>query len=260
MLGCIMGLTIGYQIVMRAQNFPSGLVDAIALVKRSRAMAQRLKWRGRVHAVGPIHSEPAALELRPILKRWLDPERGWRRKPIFPSEGWLFSVDVGQGCEPLELGLCRYPYTGPWLGSRRWKRFHSPENAVWRLEGFCKTQYASRQGWDHFRRCHLTVIELLAFWRTFDAKVAIHDEGGYWPRGSERVLRRTLAEYDQSIAAIGGALTDAVGESGRKNIQAPVFAHPQFEHLEAAGMANHGGKISQIVRAVDRVIGASRRT
>ena len=31
----------------------------------------------------------------------------------------------------------------------------------WRLTGACKTQYASLHGWEHFKRCHLSVIAAL---------------------------------------------------------------------------------------------------
>lgn len=153
----------------------------------------------------------ALLRLRPRLAAQV----------IYPAEAWLFTVDVGEGCEGLELGLCRYPYTGAYLGSRRWRRWHSPANAVWQAAGFCKTQYAGRQGWEHFRRCHLAVIKLLAFWRTLGAKVVIDDEGGYWPRVSERTLARNLAEYDQCVAAFGGALRDVLTARGEQ-LEAPA--------------------------------------
>lgn len=257
MLREVMGLTISYQIKIRAQDTPTGLVDALALVKRSHRMAQRLRRDGGLKSVGPIRHDFAVLEWKPILKRRFDADCGWRRKMIYPQEGWLFMVDVGEGCETLELGLCRYPYTGAYLGPRRWRRWHSPENAVWQVAGFCKTQYASCHGWEHFRRCHLAVIKLLAFWQTLGAKVVIHDEGGYWPRGSERALARNLAEYDQGMAAFAGALQDTLAARGEQPA-APILSHPQFERLEAQGAERHGPVLEHAVHEVLRL--SPRRT
>lgn len=251
MLVRVMGLTIHYQIRLKASDTESGYVDALQIVKRAQAFARKLERQRLVAGVGEITSSAAALAIAPVFNRRFNQEHGWGWKPAFPEAGWLFQVDIGDGCESLRLGLCRYPYAGPYIGPRRWAKLHSPEQAVWRLEGFCKTQYASRHGWEHFRRCHVEVIELLEHWRTFGASVQIKDEGGFWPRYSENKLRRNIVEYDQCIAAFGGALKDAAGECG-ETIEAPIFNHPQFEQLEAQGMAEHGGKIGRAVEIVKR--------
>ena len=54
------------------------------------------------------------------------------------------------------------------------------------------------------------------------------------------------------IASFAGALKDAAGD-GAGSIKAPIFNHPQFEQLEAQGMATHGRKIAQAVTAVKRL-------
>jgi hypothetical protein len=80
--------------------------------------------------------------------------------------------------------------------------------------------------------------------------VRISDEGGYWPRRSERTLRRELDMMNGAIAGAAGALKDVADELGGPPVQSPFFAHPRFEHLEARGEEQHGSKIAAIVRAV----------
>ena len=77
--------------------------------------------------------------------------------------------------------------------------------AGWRLEAFCKTQYASRHGWEHFLQCHRCVIKMLRAAKKLGLRVAVEDEGRLWETGSATALRRKLEEYDECIAAFCGA-------------------------------------------------------
>ncbi len=61
----------------------------------------------------------------------------------------------------------------------------------------------------------------------------ISDEGDYWPRRSERVLREEIESMNRLSAAAAGTMKDAFEDDG--GVQAPIFAHPQFERLEAEG-------------------------
>ena len=151
---------------------------------------------------------------------------------IAPLEGHVFRIRVGAGSEPLWIGLCRYPthvdVDGVETDVRRGGR--------WRLTGFCKTQYASVHGWEHFRRCHVGVIALLAELRSIGVRVRISDEGGYWPRRSERSLREKIDQMNRITAAFAGAAKDAADEGEHaRGLHAEIFAHPQFERLEAEG-------------------------
>ena len=248
-----MGLTIHYRIKLKATDTKTGIVDAWRLVSRAHAFAMRLQNMGRVKRVGEITCSREVLDQTIAFDRRLDFEGKWRMKLVTPHRGWVYHVNVGDGCEPVQLGLCRYPYTGPQVGPRRWAKIHSPQQAIWRLEGFCKTQYASQHGWDHFLACHRTALELIHYWSRTGAKVIIRDEGGYWPRLSEEKLRRSLGEYDGLTAAFAGALKDAAGDDVG-SIKAPIFHHPQFEKLEAHGLSTHGRKIAQAVAAVKRLM------
>jgi hypothetical protein len=163
-----------------------------------------------------------------------------------PAEvGFLFFVAVGEGCEPLRLGLCRYPKTVV-MGGKRY-RTGLPG---WRFHGFSKTQYASLHGWEHFRRCHTAVVDLLYGMRRLGIEVEISDEGEYWPGRSLTALRRNLDEMNGVVAAAAGALRDfdeAAGEPSR--VQSPIFAHKQFERLEAEGASRVGPAITRLLKA-----------
>jgi hypothetical protein len=159
---------------------------------------------------------------------------------VHPLEGFVFRVRAGRDCEPLWLGLCRYPtVVDTCLGSRK-TRF----GEHWQFSGFTKTQYASLHGWEHFFRCHRAIINLLAAWESLGLAVRITDEAGYWPRRSERVLRRNLDEMNGAIAAAAGTLKDQSEESGSPTgIVAPILQHPYFERLEAEGAQRTGQKL-----------------
>ncbi|MBP6507843.1 MAG: hypothetical protein KA257_09795 [Opitutaceae bacterium] len=116
--------------------------------------------------------------------------------------------------------------------------------------GFCKTQYASLHGPEHFLKCHRAVIDLLQIWTRLGAKLTIKDEGGYWPDRDEQKLLEEVGSMNRMVAAMGGALKDA-----EVAVESPVFAHPQFEYLEAEGLMQHH---TQIHRAVT-VIGEMRK-
>ena len=147
-------------------------------------------------------------------------------------------------------GLCRYPRT-VLLGGRRYRT----ERPGWRLHCFSKTQFAGLQGWEHFRRCRCAVVDLLHSLRHWRLEIKINDEGDYWPGRSLPDLRRNLDEMNGVVAAAAGALKD-LDETvhGQSNVQSPIFAHPQFERLEAEGEAKHGAAIRKARKAVSQML------
>jgi hypothetical protein len=162
---------------------------------------------------------------------------------IRPVTGFLFRVSVGQDCEPLWLGLCRYPKTVDREGDQK----NTKLGRGWRLAGFCKTQYASLRGWEHFVRCHCAVVHFLAGCRSPALRVSISDEGGYWPRRSLTRLRQNLDQMNGAVAAAAGAMKDAFPAApGESPVQSPIFRHGQFERLEAAGAARNGSHLEML--------------
>jgi hypothetical protein len=160
---------------------------------------------------------------------------------IRPEAGWIFPVDFGADCEWLWLGLCRYPATIVVDGRTRATKL----GARWRFGRFCKTHYASLHGWENFVRCHVGAVELLGAWRGLGGRVKISDEGGYWPRRHLGTLRQNLEQMNGLVAALAGAVKDATEGEGRAPVGAPIFAHPQFERLEAEGATRAGPKIAK---------------
>lgn len=242
-----MGLTIHYKLRAPAVT---GEEAARALVTQMREAALALKQAGRIEKVGAISSSPAQLAW---LSEWImvpvpDEPNTTRGIEVPAQAGYVFSVTLGEGSEPLRLGLCAYTAERRNPDTHRLERVGTPG---WRLSGFCKTQYASLGGWEAFRRAHTAAVDLLAGLTALDVEVEITDEGGYWPARDEAELRRTVERMNGIVAALAGAMKDANEEApGGAPVQSPIFAHPQFERLEAEGIAREGTLVEQAVKVV----------
>ncbi len=241
-----MGLTHYYRLTA-----PAGCSArrAAALVRRLHASASAWAKAGRVDDVLPIGSEPE--ELDRFAAAWLtvphpdDPETRVGVQ-IAPEAGWIFPVELGEGSEPLWLGLCRYPATVEVSGRARATRL----GRGWQFARFCKTQYASLHGWENFARCHVAAIDLLGVARGLGLRVKISDEGDYWPRRDLAKLRRRLDQMNGMVAALAGALKDETDAASSPPVQAPIFAHPQFERLEAEGATEMGPALDDAAKIV----------
>src|SRR5205823_1261442 len=112
-----MGLTIHFKLAAPPDTDRAGAKD---IIRQLRQRALRYASAGRADTV-------LALEDGARVLRW---GRTWRffpsqRRPdssdvveLVPLEGFGLAVQPGAGCEPLWLGLCRYPLT-MWAGGRR---------------------------------------------------------------------------------------------------------------------------------------------
>lgn len=263
-----MGLTIHYRLSAPAG---AGPVE----VQRLMAAANLAAWR----RTGPKGFRTGGWggwdrERRQWARRWRMiplgqrigvfglPVRSVFELEIEPVDGWMFEVDAGRDCEPLRVALCRYPASVPmpWqlaaeLGLKDCRRRVStglPRR--WHFRGFAKTQFASLHGWEHFRRCHTGIIDYLAELRTLGWGVRIDDEGEYWPRRSLAKLRRNIDEMNGVVAAAAGALKDLdEAANGVSGVESPIFAHRDFERLEAEGEARAGGMTRQARAATSRL-------
>ena len=245
-----MGLTVHFKLAALAG---CNAAQAKRLVESMRRVAGRYYIEGLADRVHPITSDPKTL--RRFGCDWLllpvpgenNTSTGVEARP---TAGFLFRVDVGADCEPLWLGLCQYPLTVRFQG----RELRTKKSAGWRLAGFSKTQYASLHGWEHFQRCHCTVVNLLAASRTPELRVKISDEGDYWPRRSLTRLRQNLDHMNGLVAAAAGALKDHYeGAEGENRVQSPVFAHPQFERLEAEGAMRVAPLLNKLRAAVGKI-------
>ena len=243
-----MGLTVHFKLAATAVGAEA---EAKKLVESMRRVAGRFYIEGLVDRVGPITADTKVL--RQFARDWLIlPVPGLENTStgveVSPTAGFLFSVDVGEDCEPLWLGLCEYPLTVRFQG----RELRIKNAAGWRLAGFSKTQYASLHGSEHFQRCHCAVVNLLAACRTPELRVEISDEGDYWPTRSLARLRENLDQMNGLVAAAAGALKDGCETAaGESRVQSPIFAHKYFERLEAEG-ARRAAPALKKLRAVMR--------
>ena len=233
-----MGLSINITVTAPAAL---GLAEIETLVRRWHALAGRFAAGGRLAKVHGLSNK--LNDLNRFASHYV------RDVAVPPIEGWMFVASVGEGCEPLMLGLCRYP-AGSGVGEG------------WHFRASCKTQYASTRGWEHFRRCHVAIIELAAALESFGAGASarIDDEGGWWPGRDDDALKRTLLRYNRLMAGFAGALKDsldddedAFGSGARKHspLQAAIFEHPDFERLEAENQsAGDDAKIREAIRRI----------
>ena len=191
-LGCekIMGLTVHFKL---AASKGCNEEQAKKFVEAMRRVALRFYIEGLVDNVLAITAD--AKTLRRFANEWLIlPVPGQKNTStgveVSPTQGFIFCVAVGKDCEPLWLGLCRYPPKVLQGGRELPTRLGNK----WRLSGFSKTQYASLHGWEYFQRCHCVVIEILFALRSLELRVRITDEGDYWPRRSLTALRRNVQQ------------------------------------------------------------------
>ena len=150
-----------------------------------------------------------------------------------------FRTWPGEGCEPANIGFCRYPATVDVpFGQDRTKKIRTRLTG-WSWGSFCKTQYASDPecgGIQNFLRCHLCVVKLLDFiQKTGLVQVEVSDEGEYWDKRDLGELAREVGEWNQFIAAFSGILKDAAGKNGMV-VESAIAGFANFEHLEAKGL------------------------
>jgi hypothetical protein len=137
-------------------------------------------------------------------------------KGVSITKAYIVRVWPGMGCEEANFGFVRY-------GTSK----------VWEWHSFCKTQYASELGQNHFVHCHLIVVSILDYLKSVGLVQDVSDEGNYWETRSIDALTGEVDSMNKMIAALAGALIDVFG---RDNTQAPILDYPDFERLEMAGL------------------------
>lgn len=243
-----MGLTLNYRIRAR-EDVADSDIPSLVVAMRERALAKLAPdLAGKVSEIG------GKAEDLFWQNEWLQvpaPDEGntVRGVEVAPIEGHVFGLNLGAGCEPMWLGLCRYPeqVTDAVTG-----KLMLVQRRGWRLSCSCKTQYSSLHGWENFRRIHIAAVELLAEIKTLGIEVEIDDEGGYWPDRDIAELRRRIDRMNGLTAALAGALKDEAEEGNASALQAPILAHPDFERLEAEAISNEKDKIAEAVNLLKK--------
>lgn len=238
-----MGLTIYYRLSV-AKNLSPDVV---------RELVQRVALYARKIGCAEV-GEPLRPFQEPVYSS-LFVHAGREEDACFGSvparAGWLVEVWPGEGCESAHFGLCQYAREAPYElgGQTGWVK--TEYRRGWLFSSACKTQYAAEHGWEHFLRCHKTILSILKFWRQLGVTVKVSDEGGYWRTRSETRLRETLNRYDGLMAVVAGAFKDASDETGTGySVESPIFARRDFEKLEAEGWQEFGSQISGVSSAL----------
>jgi hypothetical protein len=229
------GLTIHYQLQLNTRS-PQ---QARRLVEQLRARAMDLPFQqvGEVVELAGDACNFRGYE-RDHPLRWLVIQAGQRvnREDVYyevtPKHLIAFSTFPGEGCEQANFGLCAYPgklrVEDPRTGQAR-----SLMTGLkgWSWGSFCKTQYASQHGVEHFLRCHLSVIRLLDHAHQLGILHHVNDEGKFWEQRDVKALAQEVGLWNEMIAGLAGRLKDQFGE----DLMAPITDYPDFEHLEAKG-------------------------
>jgi hypothetical protein len=128
-----------------------------------------------------------------------------------------FFVHPGDGCESASFGLLR-------------RATASGVPADWYWQCSCKTQYASAVSDAHLIVCHTSLVSILDVAVQIGFQVDVFDETHYWETRDASALLREVHSMNRIVAAFAGRLSDVLG--GEHRLEAPIFAHPRFEHLE----------------------------
>jgi len=160
---------------------------------------------------------------------------------IHARVGWILPIEIGKGCEPFMLALCRYPGRWQCQHGHSMKRWHPTKiSADWQFSWFCKTQFAGQFGLAHFLRCHKTVISLLDFCRKAGLDVTVQDESDFWEDRNEQRLIKSIQQNEALMAAFGGLIKDTVEKKRGHKVHSPIFDYHNFEHLEHEGRRRFG--------------------
>jgi hypothetical protein len=108
---------------------------------------------------------------------------------LIPIRVIAFTTWPGKGCEEANFGLCQYKPGG-----------------LWKWHSFCKTQYASEHGAEHFLRCHLSVVQLLDKAKELGLLKEVNDEGNYWKKRDVAALAKEVGDWNVMISGFGAQL------------------------------------------------------
>lgn len=232
-----MGLTIFYSLRPTVRS-PIG---ARRLVDELRNRARKLPFQ----SVGPLLEFTGAAcnfdEGGSNRVRWLliqaaayQQEGENRQYHVTPEHVIAFSTQPGDGCEPANFGLCRYPAQITVPDERRPGHHRKIKTNLpgWRWSSFCETIYAGDSecgGAINFLKCHILVIHLLDQAKALGLTTDVNDAGGYWESRDAKKLSRRVGGVTPKLAAFLGRLH---GESD-KTVLTKITEYSIFESAAA---------------------------
>lgn len=227
-----MGLTIHYSLRSETESAAEArrLIEAL----RQRALDLPFASVGDVLEFRNEQCDPHAHE-HPRHRRLLTQAvstifPGGAMQDVVPEHVIAFTTDPGDGSEPANFGLCRYP---PEIVDRDSKTIET-ELPRWGWESFCKTQYASNPdcgGMENFLRCHLPVVGVLDQAARLGLLSEVTDESGFFDDRDVEGLAAEVMRWNRGLAAFTGTLIDIFG----RDFASEITSFPNFERLEAEG-------------------------
>lgn len=171
-------------------------------------------------------------------KRLPGGEETWVTIP--PRHVIFFGIVPAEGSETAQIGLAAHRPVVEWRHEGHVELLETGLAGVYSWSQCCKTQYAGlaqHGGFDNFLRAHESLVKLLDRVRDVGIELQVSDDSGYWADRDPERLRRELDSWNGLIAAFAGQLKDRLGRGGDQGIEAPILDAPDFEHLEAKGLA-----------------------
>lgn len=225
-----MGLTVHYK--LRADCASPLAAKRLVARLRRRALDLPFEEVGPIEEITTVRNQSPWDDYAPPL--WLDAiqevSRGGHCFDVLPRHGFAFYLNPGPGSESASFGLAFHPRSITLPGGRRARTGLTG----WSWRSFCKTQYASNPrhgGFENFRRCHVSLVELLDAAAELGLQTHINDESHYATHRDLARLRQEIGEWNELIAGVVGRFKDALPGDA----DAPITAFPDFEHLEAKG-------------------------
>lgn len=229
-----MGLTVHYSLATDLKK-PA---DVRTLVETIRQFALDLPFRHVGDLKDFLHDDPESDDEE---DRWLriqadgNLEHDDRHFRIPAKRTIAFSTWPGEGCEAANFGFCQYPGYITVDGKRLPTKLKN-----WTWSSFCKTQYSSNPdcgGIENFIRCHLLIIKTLDFLKGCGlVEVEVSDEGGFWVQRDMKALVQEVGEWNEFLAGFTNQIR-AAAEGDGQSIESVITRFPNFEHLEAKGLA-----------------------
>ena len=226
-----MGLTIHHELRLPRDTPPEKVANLVSQLQiaATRLPFERVSPMVHTKSDGSTEldkSQPLGLFFAFCASMLLDAKgqgtEEWYEKAL--PEGFGFGVVPGDGCETSAFGVA-------WLPARDDEfRLIPNEPPTWLWLSHCKTQYASNVSVEHFVRCHTSIVALLDVAVELGFDVRVFDEGEYWETRDVDKLAGKVDDMNHLIAGLAGALHDRLGDD--IELEAPIFDHPNFEHLE----------------------------
>ena len=231
-----MGLTLNFQLRLPGELSKAAVLGVLGQL-RERATTLGFAQVSPIFTVAPGEDFFASLEkpvpfellfrhMVPCLTRaWETDTRGnaeWTQLATTDVLG--FVIDPGDGCDHAIFGFGAAMSHGT---ADRAETAQPPGDWFW--DGFCRTQYASTNGDEHFLRCHLSLVALLDSAIKLGIRVEVSDDGGYWETRSTEHLLAKLRTNNVLMAKIAAKMREALPDPD--DLEAPIFDHPDYEAL-----------------------------